>query len=376
MKKLFPLMLFAFVIIITSCEKNDFKSINSTISENIDGLKSINQKGKFSRDIMVFDKTGENSVCFRLSSNEINLIDDFINSKELTIEVSSNKMKEYSYIPKVIKNANNFNQNYSHINTNKREKEAYDLVLSKSVNRTINKLVIENISSNFKDGITDFSLVVEPKPNSLKTITYIDEEFSTSGYFIGITKLAWDNYPINVALGHYYYSGGFHPWLDSEETLTLSSYSAYNTRPYEGGDWTGLYLAIYNTDSRVRYSIAYSSYDYRGRDCSGIANTSFDGSNCRVSGYSPSGTTPSWYYEGTGNTYYRGYSLPSNNQCVYPFTMIGIYPPSPSSPPPHCEDRTTEYIGYVSVFQPPDAIPDIFFTLGNKWYVKANNILY
>ena len=338
--------IFIIILLLFSCDKEKMQVENEKNVLEKSSYKNAIYKGNFVQDLIVTDKSGENSMLFKIHAENKEQIEYFLNNHDLSIQVSSsgimnNKIKE---VQNHKSKAKPTNHQENIVNETK--------LLNSPANNKNSHIMIEKVSSNMK-APTDFaSLIVKPIPKSnlggqlvkpLLNVTY-----TTNGDFIGITKLDWGLLNIYTKFSHRYYDGGFFSWLDFSETVSQSNYYAYHTMPSPQGNWTALILSIYNTNINVLYRITYSLSDFRGRSCTDMPNTTYDGANCYY-GIAPDSTTAFYYPDAQGSFYYT----PVNgNQCP----MSGSF-----------FDGANCFVVDI----PSDCIG---FVIDNKWYVEADLI--
>jgi len=332
MKKVVLFILSLSIICFWGCEDQGLE-VQDELNKGPSNLDET-VEGKFKKDIEVTDETGENTIFLSIYSNELNLLNKYIENHNFTLMTSS---EELSYVEFETPSSGNLKAYTKESNNFSIDEEP--------------KIIVELVTENLKPDIKSFYLNVQTK-NNLKSdfIWGTPVAFTTENDFIGVVHKGWGyEFVIRFAYKQYWYSV---IWQEVYDQYGANAWFIYPTSLYygcmnEGWDVHKRRLTLYPHyyQSGINYNIAYSRSNYRGRNCT-IGG--FDGLNCYV-GTPPTGTTAFVYPNPSGAFYYT--PLPGN-QCPYPGSYFDSMNCYAMDVPSSCEG----------------------FIWDNNWYVKPDII--
>ncbi|NQU87908.1 MAG: hypothetical protein HQ541_19335 [Mariniphaga sp.] len=320
--------------VFNGCQKDEILEVSEKeVSEY------YNEYGKYQKNIIVYDESGNNSLFLLIHSDFPNAVENFLASTELILELNNeidfDNLKSKSIDEEPINESDNL--------------KLPNQVLNRKVN-------IELITENIQANTSSYYLHVKAKEVILKSASDFQwgpyASYKTTGDFIGVVHQGFFGTGYDI----YVYLEKTNSWLAGWDILwqglregDLSSnyywvclnYTATGNPYYKIG--AGVYL-----DSRAsvaNYYIAYSKDAFRGRSCT---IGSYDTRNCYV-GIAPSGTTAFMHPNAQGAFYYT----PINgNECPLPGSSFDTANCYVVDIPSSCE-------GFIH---------------NNKWYVKPDKI--
>jgi len=300
-------------IFISSCQKEQLKDTST------EGQKSETPTD-YKKEIIVLDKSGENSIFLSITSSNIDNLEDFISSNNLELKIVTEKI-EYN---------NNFSGNKS------------DDIPSINYENTVD---IEVVKTNLKDPNTAYSLSVE---NS-----NIKELKSTNSYSVTYTDYA--DYMTIVHRGNgseigvegWYTNSYFGLWY-KEFAGYIRNAGAYYARIYKPDSYKTR-LFVQRWEDTQYYDVFYAP-NARGHAC---LIGEFDENNygeCYL-GTAPVGTNP-FFYRLSSIRLAQYYTPLSGNSCPYPGSHF---------------DGANCYVRDI-----PNNSE--YYTWSNNWLIKSNYI--
>ena len=277
------------IIFFASCEKEE------DIYPHVAGTNS-EAPADFKKEIIISDKTGENSIFVAITSSSKENLDDFISSNEFELNIITKKVI---------------------FSSNELKSEEIENKPTIDYENTVN---VEVVKTNLKDPNLAYSLKVnDSNKNNLKNI---------NSYSYSVTYTDYADYMTIVHRGHGYgiYIEGWYTnsWIglwhkEFEGWIHNSGTYGYYAKIDKPGSYKTK-LFVQRTQSHQYYDVFYQP-NARGHACK-IGN--FDKNNygeCYL-GTSPAGTSPFfWTSPQTGITGQYYSKLPGNN-CPYPGSIF------------------------------------------------------
>jgi hypothetical protein len=330
MKKILQLTLIAVIATtLMSCEKEEqkpSKEINNEISDS-----QAQNDGKFKKEIIVTDASGNNQAFYAIYSDEEQLLNDYLEANHLSLKVNEDDVE-------ILKK------------TDLASDQSLKSTTSKNFDLTEEpKIIVELVTTNLQENVVSYSLKVERiQLKSTNDFIYgYPVGYVTKNDFIGAVHRGW-GYEFAAKLRYK------SKWWKSWKYLEVNGANAWFI--YPSGTYyialdedydlykRGIVIYPHLYQNGTNYTIAYNRNGFRGRDCT-IGN--YDGANCLV-GTPPSGTSAFIYR----NRFY--YTPVSGNQCPRPGSRFDGANCLVMSIPSNCDP----------------------FIWSNRWYVKTDKISY
>lgn len=321
--------------------------------ENPKGVSQYNPE-KYSKEIILTDETGENSVMAVIKSNHIYGIDHFVENSILKLKANTeseteevlNRFKEKGMVQagKII------SPNNQMLNI-----EEKPLDLNKKVTEV--EVVIETVNYNLMKDKKSFEIEIVPVSPSIRARRFtsgpVEITIASKSYadFQGlIVHPNW--YPPSIIQPKVQWRTLYKPnWYNKyfnidNGTISPNNWVNYSTYVHEPGSHK-TQLAFWDVGGVNPFfphaTLVNLVSDFRGRSCK---IGSYDGKNCHV-GSAPSGTHAFIW----GNAFYYTYAS-GPNKCPYPGSW---------------DDSANCFVAWI----PSGADP---FIWSNNWYVKGDII--
>ncbi len=327
MKKILQLAIIAVIATLMSCEKEE-QNLQKEINDEISDSQAQND-GKFKKEIIVTDASGNNQAFYAIYSDDEQLLNDYLEANHLSLKINQDDVE-------ILKNTGKNSTQKLKSTTS----ENFDLLEEP-------KIIVELVTTNLQESVVSYSLEVEQ--TQLKStndfIFGYPVGYTTKNDFIGAVHKGW-GYEF-VAKFRYKSK-----WYSSWKYLEVNGANAWYI--YPSGDYycaldedydlykRGIVIYPHSYQSGTNYTIYYNSNDFRGRDCT---IGSYDSANCYV-GTPPDGTTAFIY----ANNFY--YTAVSGNQCPKSGSWF---------------DGANCFVMDI----PSSCVP---FIWSNRWYVKTDKI--
>lgn len=328
------LIVFSFIVVLFSCEKNKIQ--DEEISEFI-------KIKEFNKEIVVHDTTGRNTVFLRIHSDDEKLLENYVKNNVFIIETFSSDVdfnaksfvEEKMFAP-VEQFSSESGYSLSGFNLNSEE-----------------EILIEVVTTNLENNIKGYFFEIIPA--RLKVIRWdIPISLTTPNKFLGIVHKGGGH---EFAARMYYWTSWWQFNFGSPTQMIWNGANTFFLHPFGEG-----YYAWMNFDSyRKRivinqwhddvinnienYKFIQIIEDFRGTNCSYIG--SYDGANCKA-GTAPEGTTAFIYND-------RFYHTPlPGNVCPIPGSIF---------------DGANCRVAKI----PEGTVPFIY---NNGWYVEPDHLFW
>jgi hypothetical protein len=333
MKKILYLVVILFSI---ACQKEEILT-----PEIVHISEYNNEFGKFRKELIIYDESGQNSILLLLHTNFSGIIEHYLQHNELKLVID-------------------ITDEMPSLKSSSIEKQMAESSVNALIPEDILKrpLSIELITENIKEDVKNYYLNVQSKKLQLKSDFIFNANYyvsyTTTGDLIGVSNYGawsdedkWDIYCYLEKKNHWY-TGWDILWQGFLQGHIYDNlYYAQLDYTGSGNPWNKIGAGLY-TDPRVpvyNFLIAYYKSSFRGHSCT---IGSYDTRNCFV-GTAPSGTTAFMYPNAQGGFYYT----PVNgNQCPYPGSTFDTENCFVIDIPSSCE-------GFIA---------------SNSWYVKTDII--
>lgn len=292
MKKILQLALIAVIMTFMSCEKEEQilqKEIGGGISNS-----TVQDDGKFKKEIIVTDESGQNQAFYVIYSDDENLLSEYLMENELVLKINEDDIEKLKL------------NDMSLQKQLKSSKENFDLDQEP-------KIYVELVTTNLKEDVVSYSLSVN-NISGKSTKSGFPVGYRTDNNFIGA---------VHLGIGYNFIARLEYKekWLSFWKYVTIDGANAWDIDPNGWiclPEWfearkRGIVIYTHNQQYSKNYHIAYERVDFRGRNCT---IGSYDNNNygeCYV-GTAPMGTSAFFYGPDSENLAF--YYTPINgNQC-------------------------------------------------------------
>lgn len=293
MKKILQLTLIAVIATLMSCEKEE-QNLQTEISNEISDSQ-VQNDGKFKKEIIVTDASGNNQAFYAIYSDDEQLLNDYLEANHLSLKINEDDVE-------TLKNTDM----PSTQNLKSTTSENFDLTEEP-------KIIVELVTTNLQENVVNYSLEVERTQLKSTNDFFFGYPvgYTTKNDFIGVVhRGSGYEFIAKIQYKSKWYSSWKYLEVNGGNAWIISPSSAYFCDLDERYDLykRGIVIYPHYYQSGTNYHIAYSANDFRGRTCE-IGTYDYNNyGECYV-GTSPVGTTPFIYAH---NFYYT----PINgNQC-------------------------------------------------------------